>query len=331
MRVSGFSTLLILVLALPATAETLNVPKDYATIQEAVDAAVSGDTIKVKKGVYPEGVVITKIADLTLKGSGKPVIDGEGARIPIAVSSTVRVTISGFTLVNSPDDGVNGRDNEDLRISKVTITDCAGSGVYLEDGLRDRIEKCTIENTRFGGVELVRVNSPTLPTDGIVEKCKLRDIDGQGVEVEGSGHRVSKNRIERTEEEGILIRADDGTVEKNRITDAGGDGISVDGSDSRVEKNRITTTADRGIRIDGEGNLVLKNNLKFPGKGGIDVSGTGNVIEKNSVKDCEAEGYRLRTGGNRIIRNKAKNCATDVADDFPADNFYDRNTFEPPT
>lgn len=34
----------------PAQAATINVPDDFATIQEAVDAAVSGDQIRVGPG-----------------------------------------------------------------------------------------------------------------------------------------------------------------------------------------------------------------------------------------------------------------------------------------
>jgi hypothetical protein len=42
----------VFLLAGPAMASTLRVPQDYATVQDAVAASVSGDTILVSPGLY---------------------------------------------------------------------------------------------------------------------------------------------------------------------------------------------------------------------------------------------------------------------------------------
>jgi len=62
----------LLAMALPlgvteakASAATIYVPDDYATIQAAVDAASTGDTIIVKDGTYSENVDVNK--SLTIK------------------------------------------------------------------------------------------------------------------------------------------------------------------------------------------------------------------------------------------------------------------------
>ncbi len=52
-----------------AYAATINVPADQATIQAAVDAAASNDTIIIASGTYTEQVSITK--SLTLQGAGQ--------------------------------------------------------------------------------------------------------------------------------------------------------------------------------------------------------------------------------------------------------------------
>jgi parallel beta-helix repeat protein len=51
-----------------AAGRVIVVPRDYPTIQAAVDAAAPGDTINVRSGTYTEELVIGK--DLTLHGAG---------------------------------------------------------------------------------------------------------------------------------------------------------------------------------------------------------------------------------------------------------------------
>jgi len=50
------------------THRVIVVPRDFPTIQAAVDAAAAGDTVSVGRGTYTEQVVITK--DLDLRGAG---------------------------------------------------------------------------------------------------------------------------------------------------------------------------------------------------------------------------------------------------------------------
>jgi len=103
---------------MPVSAATINVPEDYSTIQAAIDAASSGDTIIVAAGTYNEEI---KIMDksLTLLGAQAdvPIVEGEregeesiirgrgtGPRYPYSWC-VVRiqhsdVVINGFTIEN---------------------------------------------------------------------------------------------------------------------------------------------------------------------------------------------------------------------------------------
>ena len=146
-----------------AASHVIVVPRDYPTIQAAVDAAAPGDTINVRGGTYTEEVVIGKDLDLRGAGAGSTLIRSPAALTPYAVtlggtpiSSIVRVAhgahvrMSGLT-VSGPDPcgivsgvvTVQGANLEltDARVSNIVpaTTTCAqaqGYGVLF--GLYDR-------------------------------------------------------------------------------------------------------------------------------------------------------------------------------------------------
>ena len=41
-------------------ATTINIPADYSTIQEGIDASVDGDTVLVAQGIYYEHLILEK-------------------------------------------------------------------------------------------------------------------------------------------------------------------------------------------------------------------------------------------------------------------------------
>lgn len=83
---------------LPTKAEvqTIIVPDNYSTIQQAINNAFQGDTIYVKKGVYVENPIVNKSISLIGENTNLTVIDITGG---LQVNSN-NVTITGFTIYN---------------------------------------------------------------------------------------------------------------------------------------------------------------------------------------------------------------------------------------
>ncbi len=102
---------LAIAFAFPLQAATLHVPQDHETIQAAIDAAVSGDTIAVASGIYRErirlqaGIRLLSEGDDTLgvdclKRAEATIIDGGNDGSQPGVVMAEGSTLDGFTITN---------------------------------------------------------------------------------------------------------------------------------------------------------------------------------------------------------------------------------------
>jgi hypothetical protein len=135
---------------------TINVPADYATIQAAITAAISGDIIVVAAGSYPEAVTIDN-KSLTIQGAGTGSSFISGTTLTdqfiVKITNSAAVDLSGFTIdgtgkniqygvwATAGTDG-NIHDNE---IKNVSYPGAVGLAVRREDSQID-----VIDNTVYG-------------------------------------------------------------------------------------------------------------------------------------------------------------------------------------
>ena len=75
-------------------AETLSVPKDFPTIQAAVNAAGPGDVVEIASGKYAEDVFVSGKTGLTIRGKGKVTWNADGfAGTALSFSSPARNSV----------------------------------------------------------------------------------------------------------------------------------------------------------------------------------------------------------------------------------------------
>ena len=126
-------------------------PADFHTIQEAIDAAIHGDTIYVKTGTYIENLLVSK--NLTVIGENKEttVIDGNGSAvlfIGVGVQAC-KIILTGFTIQNGSYgiyliNAVSG--------SSIHDNIFAGNhyGIYFNKGNNNTLYNNIFENNEYG-------------------------------------------------------------------------------------------------------------------------------------------------------------------------------------
>src|SRR5215831_14557093 len=282
--------------AISPQATVLKVPRDYATIQAAVNAATTGDTIKVAAGVYNENVVISTSA-LRLKGEGA-VIDGAGLTgtgilvIGTAAQPLADVEVSGFevrgfqrgiVLQLTTRGRVSGNDVHDNNKSPAPENLDQATGIDLVTAKSSDVSENVVHNNGFAGIQL-RVGS----TNNVVQGNDIFEngaslttgMNGRGVLVTGAGtndNEIRSNKILRNFGRGIMIGRPVGTVP-------------------------IT------------GNLVLKNEVHENQRCGVCIMGAAqdNVVLKNDA-----------TGNN--LSGLAPCLTFNLFDDPPLDNIWRKN------
>ena len=222
------------------------------SIQAAINAALSGDTVHVQAGVYAEQVSITK--PLTLEGDAGAVIEGSCSRefgVFIGTPGVSGVVVRGFEIRNTRGSGVRIENDDDAPMSQaprnITVDDN-----YIHDFW------CNQSGDPFGvaGVSSWYGGSNITITDNTIKyRGALSDTasgqrsDADGIffgstnsRPSGGGHYVARNRI---------VGGWDGL--------GGGDEAEVAGTlhkNSTVENNVIMTCDDDGLQIEGGGENV---------------------------------------------------------------------------
>lgn len=286
----GMSTTAFDIQPVKAESATLGVPDDYLTIQQAIDAADSGDTIIVSEGFYSEGQ-IEVYKPLTLIAEGEVIVDGEWVDAPWEAGEAVflvtsdNVTIRGFTVANSWNVGILLYDIENDRL----VNNC-------------RIEQNKIKYHWFGifviGFEnVVRENS--------FSHNMLFDVLLGGWRADQSGFNlVDENTMSSTI--GIIVHGNSNhnTIKKNSVLKQAGI-ILHDGTHSNTILRNVVTVVGTGIEIAGSNNNSIKTNV-ISSKNGVGIhlhtSSERNAIIGNTISGSSQAGIRLVEVSLNIVK-----------------------------
>lgn len=261
-----FSSLLILAVKIQTTnAATIDVPDDYPTIQQAINAANDGDTITVGNGTYYEHVVVNKT--LNIKGSGF-----ESAQISGGVKiSSDNVDLSGFTV----SDGESG-----LMVYSINNT----------------IHDNNITGNYFEGIYLYFSSGNSFTSNYITK-------NGYGVRLTHSGGNVFRNNsIFNNKWWGLTV---EGNEVSNFVEDADTsntlDGKPIY---YWVNKEDMIVPSDAGyVALVGCKRILVKDLAFYRNGQGVLLAGTTDTIVKNNAFSKEYYGIYMVRSSNVTITN----------------------------
>ena len=259
------------------------VPQDYPTIQPAIDASVSGDTIIVSPGTYYEKIIFD-VNDVILTS-----IEPENAAV--VESTIIESGGSGYVVAFSGGVKASGV------LRGFTITSHFGCGGIWGNGTHASIEKCIITNNRaYGGGGLY-------DCDGLIADCVItgnRTFD----DVYASGGGLSRC---------------DGTIRNCTITDnmAGGVGGGLYDCDGTITNCIIWGNSTGGI---SEDQLYYSSTPTYSCIQDWTRGGTGNITSDPLFADANNNDYHLKSEYGRwnpeeqVINDN--DTPTDANDDF---------------
>jgi parallel beta-helix repeat protein len=233
-----FVIVFVLVFMSIGFAGILQVPNEYLSIQEAIDACEPGDTVVVASGLHKLYYGNLKIAkkSLTLKGSygaGKTIIQGRGNSPVITILENSRVVIDGFTIRSIHD--------EDAVVSK-------GGGIFCAPSSSPTVVNNVINGNRAvfgGGIYCAPSSSPTIKNN-VISENKAGNFGG-GIFSYKASPNITNNTIAENEASsaggGIYCDRDTLRITNNIIWNnkaKSGGGISCDRSFCEIINNTIT-------------------------------------------------------------------------------------------
>lgn len=316
----------------PASGKTITVGPDgdFATVQEAADAAKPGDNVEIAAGTYDGGLTISTSGDtdkyITFYGEGGPAVvtggDGEDGLIAIGDSSWIR-----FIDVTSKDSG--------------------GFGIMANGANNLVFQNVTVDGSQDGG--LVMLNT----SDVLVDGCEITGTNAEGPSADhealslgsgGSNFEVRGCKVHDNGEEGIDVKYSDeanAKIHDNLAYGNRGPNIYIDSSSTvDVYNNTVYATKNEskaGIMLGVEhysdsqklSNVKVYNNIVYGNaNAGLtfwkESGGTMSDIQiVNNTFDGNAGGainFGESIDGDNLLRNNIFGEGDVSSDDFTADH-----------
>jgi nitrous oxidase accessory protein len=297
------SAVFVPVVTVQAESRTLVVPDDYVSVQEAVDNAVDGDVVLVKRGTYNGSVAIDKAIKLMGEDKAGTIIQGDWSlNGTVVLVEHDDVVVEKLTLKAAYDAGPHGRGVHLFQVTGCNVSDCnfvSYVGVWLYEASDNTVENNHIDGTKAGMPPVIGIKLQHSDDNRIVGNNVIEYSYGFGISLESSDRNVLAENQLLNNYEGIWVK---------------------DSNNNSVTDNTVTVTMDvflrfadnvmlgcYGIRLYHASNNSITGNSFVDCPKGVRIwsSSCYNVVENNSIIGSRYVGIELveDANHNQIIAN----------------------------
>jgi len=274
------------------------VPDNYRTIQEAVYKAAPGDTIIVRKGIYPENVIVNQTVTLVGENSATTIIDGQGIDTVLSLNNTT-ISVSGFTIRNG--ESFSGIETSLFGNHKIfgnmLKNNAYGIKLALSSG------NTVVDNTLIDN-SLVGINLPSSSNNNVSRNYVSQSA--YGVRLEGSNNNfVIGNTLSDTSYGVYMYSSNWNDVDQNIISSKTVGIYSIYSSNGDIRDNIVSGGA-YGIELyGGSANNVLRNTAVSNSHGIYLAFTTNNLIDSNLASNNDWGSYFYDADTNTVTFNTA--------------------------
>ncbi len=233
---------------------------DYTSIQTAVNAANSGDTIEVQAGTYTENVDITKSVNLIGAGASVTTVNAASSSDHVFEVTADSVNISGFTVTGA--------------------TGVAKAGIHLYTSSYSKIENVNASNNYYG------IRLPSSLYNTIANNTASNNEGGIGLDFSSNYNTITNNTANSNDVWGIgLVNVSSNLIYNNLFNNTNNHYFS-----GTIYTNDWNTTKTAGTNIVG--------GSYFGGNFWAKPDGTGfseTCTDSNSEGICDSS-YTLASG-----------------------------------
>lgn len=242
------------------------------SIQEAIDRAGPGSTIRVQPGEYYESITVDVDRITLIGGDGtpatRPALDGHGVHSDAVIVSGRDFTMSNFEVRHFVGNGVVAQETTNFTLKDSKLEDTGLYGVYPVRSSFVKVQRVEVIGARDAGIYVGQ-------SKGIVVEDCIAHGNVTGIEIENSvDARVERNRV-YDNAGGILVFALPGNPSK-------------EAKRTRVARNHITGNNHENFA--DPGSIVSK----VPSGGGVFILAADDTeVTENEIKDNHSFGVAV--------------------------------------